>query len=117
MLGSKPIGLTALLLVVSGCAGSLPEAHAVGMKERAKIGASPMPSEYCSGLDSAHRTWGGIGKVSALLAGGSGVATIPTDDKDVRTGLAIGAAAAAAIAAGSIYFSEDAASSWARDCQ
>lgn len=111
-------GLTSLfiaLVLLVGC-GSLEEGRTAHSAKTAAIGATPRPTDYCRSLDGQHRTWGAVAKLSALLAGGSGLATLPVEDKDARTGLAIGSAAAAAIAAGAVYFSEDAAHSWGRDC-
>jgi hypothetical protein len=110
-----------LLLLLTGCAGSLPEAQTAGAHDRAaklglKFGATPNPTPYCSGLDASHRFWGGVAKSSALLAGGAGLATVPVDNKDAELGLAIGSAAMGAVAAAATYFAEDAASSFARDC-
>ncbi len=110
-----------LLLFVSGCAGSLPDAQIAGRKERAekiglKIGVRPTPSEYCQSLNAQHRTWGGIGKGSAFLAGGAGLGTVAVDDDKTRMGIAIASATMAAISVMSIFFSEDAAVDSARDC-
>jgi len=104
-----------LLLLASGCAMSLEESKLAGLDPQARA-AAPHPSERCQSLDSQHRTWGGISKISAVLAGGSGISTIPAEDKTLRVGLAAGAAATAALAAGAGYLSESAATSWAREC-
>jgi hypothetical protein len=111
--------LPALLLLIAlpGClAGSFEEARLAGLNPQARA-AAPPPTERCVSLDSQHRNWGGVSKISAVLAGGSGLSTIPAEDKTLRIGLAAGAAATAALAAGAGYLSESAATSWARECQ
>jgi len=104
-----------LALLLGGCAGSFEEAKLAGMDPQARA-AAPPPTEHCISLDSQHRTWGGVAKVSAVVAGAEGLSSIPVDDQKVRIGLAAGTAAAAALAAGAAYVSEDAAASWAREC-
>lgn len=101
-----PLGLVA-------CTGSLEVARGPSLK----IGASP-PSPRCMQLDDAHRNWGAASKGSAVLAGASGLAMIPThdDDKAMRIGLAAGSAVFAALAAFSSFESDGASESWARDC-
>jgi len=121
MLGNTTVGrkaklsIVALALLLGGCAGSFEEAKLAGMDPQARA-AAPPPTEHCISLDSQHRTWGGVAKVSAVVAGAEGLSSIPVDDKKVRIGLAAGTAAAAALAAGAAYVSEDAAASWAREC-
>jgi hypothetical protein len=106
------VAIVALLL--SGCAGSFEEARIAGAGPHLK--ATPL-SPHCESLDATHRTWGGVAKFSGALAGVSGLAAIPVDEKDARIALASGAAAAGAIAVTSVFISEDAASSFVRDCQ
>lgn len=106
------LALVFLVLLLPGCAGSFEEARFAG----GRVGAAPEKVERCSSLDSTHRTWGGVAKTSAALAGASGLSTIATDDQRLDTGLAIGAAAAGAVAVGAEFVSQDAAASWAREC-
>jgi hypothetical protein len=98
------------LALLSGCSGSLEASR----PPRATIGAASQ--SRCEALDDAHTAWGGVSKTSAVLAGGSGLATIPADDQGLRIGLAVGAAVSAAVAAGAGFISDAKAESWARDC-
>jgi hypothetical protein len=106
-----------LSVLVVGCAGSFEEARLAGLRARSPDkSVAVAPSERCQSLDNQHRTWGGVAKVSAVLAGAQGLSAIPVDDKTARIGLAAGTAVTAAAAAGAEYLSEGAAESWAREC-
>jgi hypothetical protein len=101
-----------------GCAGSFEETRG-----QVKVGAAPTATivavdpGYCRGLDSQHRAWGGVAKGSGAVAAGLGAGLIPSDEsKELRIGLAAGAIGAGALAATSVFVSEDAASSYVRDC-
>jgi hypothetical protein len=99
-----------IIALCGGCAGSL-EAS------RHELGAAPASSaERCASLDNTRRTWGGVAKASAVLAGGAGVSTIPATDNKLETGLAISSVVVGAVAAAAVYVSEDAGNSWAREC-
>jgi hypothetical protein len=116
--GAKTIAGSAVvsLLVLSGCAASFEESKLAGLDPQTRA-AAPPPSDRCMSLDSAHRTWGAIGKGAAVLAGAEGIATWPVDSDDARIGLAVGAGVTAAVAATAVYVSEDYGSTWARECQ
>lgn len=116
------LGLLLLALaLLGGCAGSLEQSRVAGQNER-RAGTLAAPAgtpERCSTLDDRRQFAGMIGKSAAVLGGAAGLATIPTDDpdqRDLRTGLAIGGAAAAAVAAGAMFVAEGAGESWAREC-
>ena len=94
--------LLALLLV--GCAGSFE-----GTRVR-------IVSPYCQSLDAVHRTWGGVAKGSGIAASGLGAAVIPNESSGARIGIAVGAIASGALAATSVFISEDAVGSYVRDC-
>lgn len=103
--------LLALMPSLMGCSGSFEEAR----NPSVALGAPPQ-SQRCADLDDRHALWGGVAKTSAVLAGGSGLATIPVEQDEVRIGLAVGAATMGAVAAGSGFISEAAAASWANEC-
>jgi len=110
-----------LVLATVGCAGSLERARADGAVlaagvDRAAPEAEAARVDRCERLDRQHRTWGAVAKGVAVLAGASGLSTLPVDDPEAQTALAIGAVAAGAAAAGAVALSEGAAASWARDC-
>ena len=110
-----------LALVVSGCAGSLERARADGALLAAGAaepdpGAAAARVERCERLDRQHRTWGAVAKGAAVLAGASGLSTLPVEDQEARAALAAGAITAGAAAAAAVAMSEGAAKSWARDC-
>jgi hypothetical protein len=107
-------GILLIGLLALGCAGSFEEA-----KGAAPIGSAAAPAPdpaYCRGLDSEHRVWGGIAKGAGAVAAGLGAGLIPDESKDLRIGLAAGAIGAGAIAATSVFISEDAAVAYVKDC-
>ena len=112
--GAGVVSLCCLMLIV-GCAGSFEESRLAGLDPQARAAAAPR-SERCMSLDDAHRTWGAIGKGTAVLAGAEGVATWPVKSDDAKIGLAIGAGVTAAVAATAVYVSEDYGTTWAREC-
>jgi hypothetical protein len=57
-----------------------------------------------------------VAKGAAVLAGASGLSTLPVEDPEARAALAAGAITAGAAAAAAVAMSEGAAKSWARDC-
>jgi hypothetical protein len=110
-----------LLLCLTGCAGSFEEAatpHHVSVSVSAVVAGPAEDPAYCRALDAAHRNWGAAAKGSAAIAGGAGIATIPlpADDKTLRLTFASVGIGFAALAAFSVFESEGAAVSWARDC-
>lgn len=107
--------VVSLCCLTLGCAASFEESKLAGMSLQTRA-AAPPPSARCLSLDSAHRTWGGIGKGAAVLAGAEGIATWPADGERAELGLAIGAGVTAAVAATAVYVSEDYAAAWTREC-
>jgi hypothetical protein len=99
------------VLLCLGCAGSLETARA-----QPKLGASPATAERCDALDDRRTLYGGFAKTFGALGAGAGLASIPVEDEGLQTGLAISAAASAALAVGALYVSEGSAESWAREC-
>lgn len=105
----------------AGCAGSFEETRG-----KLIVGAPPpgttqvmvdVDRSHCESLDGQHRAWGGVAKGAAALGAGLGAGLIPSDEsKELRIGLAAGAIGAGALAATSVFVSEDAASSYVRDC-
>jgi hypothetical protein len=95
-------------LFLAGCAGSFEESRGSVLRAGA-----PELSAQCVSLDSQHRTWGGVAKGSAVVAGGLGaLEAIPGESKGAHIGLGAGALAAGAVAATAVFVSEDAASSY-----
>lgn len=104
-----------LPLLLLGCAGSFEEAKIAG--RGVKLGAPP-PSPECVALDGAHRDWSSVAAGAAVLSGASGIASIPDyDSKELRIGLAAGAAVSATVAAVAVKRSDSFGESWARQCQ
>ena len=84
------------LVVLSGCGHFRPASAPLS-----GFVASP---DRCATLDD-RATWsGGVAAGAGLLAGGSGLSTIASDDKTARLSLAIGAGVMGAIAAGAAFF-------------
>lgn len=108
---AKTIGPVALVLLLSGCAGSLGEA-----RHADKVGLSP-DSPRCQTLDDRHAMWSGIGKGAAVVAGGAGLSTLADDDPRLRTGLAVTSAVAGVTAAVAAAVTDANARSYARECQ
>ena len=107
-----PLPLVMLSLLLLGCTGSLESAQAA---RSARAGPTGSP-ERCAELDDRRQLAGGSAKALAALSGGTGLATIPATDDKLETGLAVGAAVSAALAAGALYISEGAGESFAREC-
>jgi len=125
-----PPAASVLLLVGLGlsqvcCSGSLVGAQRDALSARygersVEIGYAP--SARCQELSDKHATWSAIAKGSAVLAGTSGVATLPADELPERVqgparytaaGVSVTSAALAAAAA---VVAEDAAESFTREC-
>lgn len=107
------LGAIAASVACHGCAGSLESARVAPMAMRVT------PAEQvqrCQDLDREHMVWDGIGKVAALVAGGSGLSTIPVNDDSARIGLVAGAVAASALSVYATTISTGAAEAWAREC-
>jgi len=80
---------------------------------------SSTPTQTCASLDTTHRTWGAVAKFSGVVAGAGGLATLPidSDQKTLRTSVAISALLVGGLAAASVYVEQDAAGAYARDCK
>jgi hypothetical protein len=105
-----------LLLMIVGCAGSFEEAKLAGRTPEAIKIRVMQPSDYCASLDSKHATWQAIGVGSGVLAGASGLTSIPVKGDDLKLGLAIGSVAFATLGATAAIIADRASTSWARDC-
>lgn len=109
------IGLSLIALLTSACAPSLEVAraptHTLSLPQ-----VEERDDELCIKLDKSARNWGTVTKISAGIAGTTGVTTIVTTDKDLAIGLAVTAIVAGSIAAGSAWAHEHATASWAREC-
>jgi hypothetical protein len=98
-----------LLLAATGCTtlgGARPQ-----------LAGAPPPSDRCATLDDRHTLYGGLGAFGGALAGGAGLSTVATEDKGLRTGLAIGAVVAGAISVGAALVSQNAAAAYVRECK
>ena len=115
----KALLLAIALVAVTGCAGSLEQQRAARLSER-RLGIDQLPRDTarCESLDATRRDWGAVAKGAAVLAGGSGLSTLPVpdDEREAQIGLAAGALAMATLAAVAIAVEEGAATSWAREC-
>ena len=110
------IGLSLIALLTSACAPSLEVARAPTHYGSPLPQAEERDDELCIKLDKSARNWGTVTKISAGIAGTTGVTTIVTTDKDLATGLAVAAIVAGSVAAGSAWAHEHATASWAREC-
>jgi len=75
----------------------------------APMASAPSP-ERCATLSDRASTWSAIAGGSALLAGGGGLAIIPTESSGARLAIAIGSVAVGALAAASQVVSSRASS-------
>jgi len=95
------LALLAVATSTIGCAPSLARSSAIGAADRAQqppSGASEAsPSDRCQSLSRAESTLRYVSVGAAVLGGGAGLSTIPTND-EVQAGLAITAAGFAVVA-------------------
>lgn len=89
----RPFAFIAMLFL-SSCAQSL---RAAGFAPLAAVSSA----ERCATLSDRASTWSAIAGGSALLAGGGGLAIIPTESSGARLAIAIGSVAVGALAAAS----------------
>jgi hypothetical protein len=117
------LALIATSLATFACAGSFEEARVTTPVKPVRMSAplngiiAPADRAECVSLDSSHRIWGGLAKGAAVAAAGLGALEVPDLGKDARIGIGASAIGVGAIAAASVFISEDAAASWARDCR
>lgn len=91
------VAMLAIALALGGCRTMRPS-----------VGGAPATPDRCAALDDRAMVWGGIGGAAGALGGASGLSTIVTDDRAVRTSLAVSAAVLGALAAGAAYVSRTA---------
>jgi len=108
--------LLAFAFALVGCAGSFESARQAGIEGATR--ASPRDTVRCEALDDRQQLWSGVAAGSALLAGASGVSTLPLprDSREAQIGLAVGALTAATVAAIAVAVEQSAGASWAREC-
>lgn len=106
--------LSVFLILFTGCAGSLETARlesvgGVRLARKADV-------DRCEQLDD-RRVWAfGTAETAGVLGGVAGLGTVVTDDEQLRTGLQVGAIAAAGVAAGATVVGVMTDQSWAREC-
>ena len=103
----------AFAFVLPACSGSLEAARSSADVETS---GPARDLTRCYKLDDRKTFWGGVGQGGVVLSGGAGLATVPVDDPDAQTALAISSAGVAAVAAIALYVSESSGESWAREC-
>ena len=113
-----------VLLVLSGCAGSLEQARG-STKTVATDGRPSRTLHRCHQLDHEHAVWSGVSKGAGVLGGLQGVAAVEAtghgitsvkQSKEASVGLALGALAFAALSVGAKEVSDKRAEAWAREC-
>jgi hypothetical protein len=72
--------------------------------------------EFCRDKDDARSFYGATAKTLGALGGAAGLGSIAVKDERVETGLVIGAAVAAALAAGAVVMEQSASQAWVREC-
>ena len=100
------VGIAAMVVLgmLAGCA-----------RMASTLGAAPATPARCAQLDDRAILWGGIGGASAALAGASGLSTVATDDRALRTSLAVSSVVMGAVAAGAAYVSRSSSERWASE--
>ena len=112
---------TVLVLLTTGCAGSLESARA--RSQLIPRAASEARDEVrCRQLDDRRSLWGGLGKGALVFAGAEAAVTTQIDQMDRRyqpgakIAVISSAAAVAAFGTAAIYVSEEAGDRWAEEC-
>jgi hypothetical protein len=119
---STTVGTGLLVLLLSGCAGSLQTARNDALAPRltsvagVPLKSAPPPSERCVQLDNRYVVWGGAALAAEALAGAGGLVSIPIEDKTGKVVMVTVAVVCAAVGGGMAFVSQQAATSWAREC-
>jgi len=110
--------LVLVVLLLTGCTGSLQQQRLEGQRMRAIGTLSAASADRCESLDNQYRWAGAIGKVAAAgaVSAASIAASGQIEDERVERGLIIGAAVSGAIGAGALLLSESSSESHAREC-
>jgi hypothetical protein len=106
--------LLAVLVLSTGCAGSLESARLESIAG-VRLHVPPASPERCQSLDDRHVAWGATAASAGLLASATGLVSIPADG-DLQTGMVAGAVVSGAVAAGASYLSAESAVQWSREC-
>ena len=102
MLGAAAVVVMVGVGLLAGCA-----------RMAMTLGAAPASPERCAQLDDRAILWGGVSGASAALSGASGLSTVTTDDRTLRTSLAVSSVVLGAVAAGAAYVSRSSSERWA----
>lgn len=109
-----------MAFALSGCAGSFEEARPPrSIPSNATVeqaAAIVSVTARCQQLDDDASRYSGAAKFWGALAGGSGISTIPADDKGWRIGLATGAAVSAALAIAADALAHGSAVEYVKEC-
>ena len=114
------------LLALTGCAGSLTQAHREGLAARRGLPLDAVgyaPSERCQELDDRRSVHRGIVAGGAVLLGASGVSSIPVEylppehQGKARVAVVSTAVLAGAVVAYSEIQARAATEAWAQECQ
>jgi hypothetical protein len=97
---------------MSGCAGTLEESR--GQAQIQSLAGIPTVrnESACRALSAEAKWYGATAKVSAALAGGSGIAAWPIEDKNARVALVISAGALGAASLGLVYLYDATTNQW-----
>lgn len=111
-----PAALLVLLVAVglSGCAPSLGSSLAARAPDRAA--ATPEQARRCRRLDRTESTLRWVSRGAAVLAGGTGLSTIPVDDPEAQAALAVSGAVAGVGAAAAEAVRSEVAADFLAEC-
>lgn len=112
------IRLVLAVLVTScvACAPSLESAH-LRTAEQSAAPAAPRDGDHCRMLSNAERALRYVSVGAGVLGGGSGLATIPVEERSVDYALAVSGATLAVGAITVEAIRAEVAADWARECQ
>lgn len=115
------VPLVFMATLLSGCAPSLGSSLAAGARAPGVAAAAPATdgaqAKRCRRLDRTESTLRWVSRGAAVLAGGSGLATIPVEDPDGRSALAVSAAVAGVGAAAAEAVRAEVAADLVEECQ
>ena len=115
MIGIRLVLAVLITATFAGCAPSLEAARA--RSPEPTVGAAAARDDArCRRLSRNESVLRYVSVGSAVLGGGSGLATIPVDDPDAQTALAISAAGFGVVAGTSEAVRAEIGADWAREC-
>ena len=112
------LGLLPLMAIVATLSACAPSLQSVATEPRAReLAAAERDVERCESLSRLESALRYTSATSAALAGGSGLAVIPIDDRDAQRALGVTAAGFGVVSAGAEAWRAQVAADWQRSCE